>query len=53
MARRIHPQTIISGYRKAADCAREALTKTARDNGADNKLFTEVGVAISQKVSGD
>ena len=44
ISRRIHPQTIISGYRKAVDCAREALTKAAVDNSGDDKLFSEVGV---------
>ena len=44
IARRIHPQTIIAGYRKAADCARESLTRAARDNSSDNQLFTEVSV---------
>ena len=29
---KIHPQTIINGWRKAVDCARQALTNAARDN---------------------
>jgi len=36
---KIHPQTIIAGFRKATDVAREALTASARDNGADDAKF--------------
>lgn len=32
IAAKIHPQTIISGWRKAVDCARQALTDAAKDN---------------------
>ena len=33
MASKVHPQTIIAGWRKAVDCARKALTDAAIDNG--------------------
>ena len=33
VSQKIHPQTVISGWRKAVDAAREALTGAARDNG--------------------
>jgi T-complex protein 1 subunit beta len=36
ISRRIHPQTIIAGYRKAA---RRALTDAARDNGNNKEKF--------------
>lgn len=39
---KIHPQTIIAGYRKAADRARQALTDAARDNGSDEEKFGKV-----------
>ena len=32
VAMNLHPQTIIAGWRKATDCAREALTASAKDN---------------------
>lgn len=38
---KIHPQTIISGYRKAVDCARQALADAAKDNSADPTKFRE------------
>lgn len=37
----IHPQTIIEGYRMAAQCAQDALAASAEDNGGNEKLFTE------------
>ena len=33
IAAKMHPQTIISGWRKAVTCARDALAAAARDNG--------------------
>lgn len=33
ISQKIHPQTIISGWRKATDEARKALQNFARDNG--------------------
>ena len=44
ISRKIHPQTIIAGWRKAVDCAREALTTFARDNSGDKEKFEEVHV---------
>jgi len=41
IALKIHPQTIIAGFRKATDVAREALTAAARDNGADDDKFRQ------------
>ena len=38
---RIHPQTIISGWRQAAKVAREALEKSAVDHSNDETLFRE------------
>ncbi|KAJ7570675.1 hypothetical protein O6H91_01G131000 [Diphasiastrum complanatum] len=39
VALKIHPMTIISGYRMAADCARNALESRVRDNRADPEKF--------------
>ncbi|XP_064085953.1 T-complex protein 1 subunit beta-like isoform X2 [Macrobrachium nipponense] len=41
VAMRLHPQTIIAGYRRATDVAREALTKSAQDNSSDPAKFRE------------
>lgn len=41
VSKRIHPQTIIAGWRKATDVARDALTKFARDHGNDPVKFRE------------
>ena len=38
---RIHPQTIITGWRKATQIALEALTKSAADHSADSTKFRE------------
>merc|ERR1719187_2084025 len=38
---RIHPQTIISGWRQATKVAREALEKAAKNNGEDEDKFRE------------
>lgn len=38
---RIHPQTIIAGYRLATKVAREALEKVAHDNSKDTEKFRE------------
>jgi len=38
---RIHPQTIIAGWRKAAKVAREALEKVATSNADNPELFRE------------
>lgn len=38
---RIHPQTIIAGWRKAAAAAKEALEKVASDNSKNEEVFKE------------
>ncbi|XP_076640561.1 chaperonin containing TCP1 subunit 2 [Colletes latitarsis] len=38
---KIHPQTIIAGWRKATNVAQEALKNTAINNSADSKCFRE------------
>ncbi|KAG9490315.1 hypothetical protein GDO78_005937 [Eleutherodactylus coqui] len=39
IAKKIHPQTIISGWRQATNAAREALFKTTSDHGNDKEKF--------------
>eukprot|EP00041_Stephanoeca_diplocostata_P008225 m.118864 g.118864 ORF g.118864 m.118864 type:complete len:530 (-) comp17228_c0_seq1:127-1716(-) len=39
IAAKIHPQTAISGYRMAVNCAREALKAAAKDHGSDEVAF--------------
>ncbi|XP_065184466.1 T-complex protein 1 subunit beta-like [Sycon ciliatum] len=41
ISQHIHPQTIISGWRKAVDVARAALTDVAQDHSADTARFRE------------
>jgi T-complex protein 1 subunit beta len=36
---RIHPQTIVAGWRKSTKIAREALKNNAKDNGKDPEAF--------------
>jgi len=36
---KLHPQTVIAGYRRATDIARKALEAVAVDNSADEELF--------------
>ena len=38
---RIHPMTIVKGWRLAADAARVALANSARDHGKDEAAFRE------------
>ena len=38
---RLHPQTIVAGWRKAAKVAREALESKALDHGKDPEKFRE------------
>lgn len=38
---KLHPQTIVAGYRRATDVAREALTEVAQDNSSDPDKFRE------------
>ena len=42
IATKIHPQTIITGWRQATDCARAALTAVAKDNSGEPEKFREV-----------
>ncbi|XP_073476161.1 T-complex protein 1 subunit beta [Aquarana catesbeiana] len=39
ISRKLHPQTIISGWRQATQVAREALLKAAIDHGNDEEKF--------------
>ncbi|KAG8577913.1 hypothetical protein GDO81_010325 [Engystomops pustulosus] len=39
IAKKLHPQTIISGWRQATQVAREALLKAALDHGNDKEKF--------------
>ncbi|XP_013416763.1 T-complex protein 1 subunit beta [Lingula anatina] len=41
IAQRLHPQTIVSGWRKAVTEARRALEESAKDNGANPDKFRE------------
>ena len=41
ISQKLHPQTIISGWRKAAQCASDALSKAARDNGKNDEKFRQ------------
>jgi len=41
VSQKIHPQTIISGWRKATDVARKALEESALDNSKDHESFRE------------
>ncbi|GCC22434.1 T-complex protein 1 subunit beta [Chiloscyllium punctatum] len=41
IAKKLHPQTIISGWRKATQAARDALKKAAVDHGDDEAKFYE------------
>merc|ERR1712071_255675 len=45
---KFHPQTIITGFRKACAVAKEALTNTAIDNSGDNAKFHEDLMNISR-----
>lgn len=38
---KIHPQTIIAGWRRAADVARDALIASAQDHSGDSEKFKE------------
>jgi T-complex protein 1 subunit beta len=41
ISQKIHPQTVIAGWRKATDVARQALEDSALDNSKDEKKFRE------------
>ncbi|KAL8653056.1 MAG: hypothetical protein Q9226_004006, partial [Calogaya cf. arnoldii] len=46
--RKIHPQTIIEGYRIASNVALEALAKTAQDHSKDEQAFRKDLMAIAR-----
>lgn len=48
IANKIHPQTVISGWRKAVTCARAALEAAARDNGTDPVKFRQDLINIAK-----
>ncbi|NWU34997.1 TCPB protein, partial [Hylia prasina] len=55
IARKIHPQTIIAGWRAATKASREALLKAAVDHGNDEVKFREdlmniAGTTLSSKL---
>eukprot|EP00270_Netrium_digitus_P020940 TRINITY_DN876_c0_g1_i2.p1 TRINITY_DN876_c0_g1~~TRINITY_DN876_c0_g1_i2.p1 ORF type:complete len:563 (+),score=134.74 TRINITY_DN876_c0_g1_i2:75-1691(+) len=55
MAMKIHPMTIIAGYRLAAECGRAALESKARDNKGDeaklrNDLLRIARTTLSSKI---
>lgn len=45
---KIHPQTIINGWRMARDAAREKLLSIARDHSADQNKFKEDLINIAK-----
>jgi T-complex protein 1 subunit beta len=45
---KIHPQTAISGYRMAAQCARQALEASALDHGSDEVAFRKDLINIAR-----
>lgn len=45
---KIHPQTIIAGWRKAIDCAREALSASALNHGDDPEEFRKDLINIAK-----
>lgn len=48
VAKRIHPQTVIAGWRLATDEARRALTNFARDHGSDPAKFRQDLINIAR-----
>merc|ERR1712012_928116 len=55
LSTRMHPQTIIAGWRKAADAARKALEASANDHGTDpvkfrNDLLNIARTTLSSKI---
>merc|ERR1712025_856518 len=47
---RIHPQTIIAGWRQASKVAKEALEKSAIDHSNDEALFNIARTTLSSKI---
>uniref|UniRef100_A0A673A656 T-complex protein 1 subunit beta n=1 Tax=Sphaeramia orbicularis TaxID=375764 RepID=A0A673A656_9TELE len=50
IAKKIHPQTIISGWRKATQTAREALREAAVDHRSDEDLLNIARTTLSSKL---
>eukprot|EP00127_Corallochytrium_limacisporum_P005252 Clim_evm69s201 gene=Clim_evmTU69s201 len=55
VSQKIHPQTIIAGWRKASKVALDALEAASRDNGADADKFRQdlmqiAGTTLSSKI---
>ena len=48
IACKIHPQTIISGWRKAVKAAEKALASHAVDHGSDHEKFKEDLINIAR-----
>lgn len=48
MAAKIHPMTIIAGFRMAVDCARSALEKKARNHKSDPERFRQDLIRIAK-----
>jgi T-complex protein 1 subunit beta len=48
VAQKLHPQTIIDGYRLASTTAREALTKSAKNNVGDKEKFLNDLLSIAR-----
>lgn len=48
VATKMHPQTIIAGWRKATQCAREALTELAVDNSGNLEAFRKDLINIAR-----
>jgi len=48
IAAKIHPQTIIAGYRMAQECARKALAGAAIDHGSDMEAFRKDLINIAR-----
>ena len=44
ISQKVHPQTIIAGWRKAVDCARQALVESAKDNSDNEEKFREASL---------
>lgn len=48
IAQRVHPMTIIDGWRKAADIARKALIESAVDNGGDKVAMKKSLIQVAE-----
>lgn len=48
IAQKIHPQTIIAGYRQASAAARAALSNVTQDNSKDSSKFREDLINIAK-----